>query len=133
MGAVVISASVAGAQSAEAIVDVILPPNHAPFIDQPITYDGDGDLVAPGDIRNMARQLTALKIDEPVAILVPAVDLNGDLLTISASGLPPGLTINAATGAITGRPTQAGTYQVAVSAADGMQSANRTFELTVED
>ena len=49
----------------------------------------------------------------------------------AASGLPPGLTLNASTGAITGTPTTAGTYAVAVSAAGiaGPGSATITFQI----
>lgn len=133
VGTVAISATLPNGPTAETTVQVILPPNHAPFIDEPVTHDGEGELVAPGDIRNLARRLSPLKVDEPVAILVPTVDLNGDLLTISATGLPPGLTISAGTGAISGAPTQAGTFQVAVFATDGIQEANRVFELIIED
>jgi hypothetical protein len=44
---------------------------------------------------------------------------SGQTLTYSASGLPAGLSINSATGLISGTPTTAGTYNVTVTARDG--------------
>jgi hypothetical protein len=40
-------------------------------------------------------------------------------LTYSAAGLPTGVSIDAASGAVSGTPTTAGTYEVTVTAADG--------------
>jgi hypothetical protein len=48
-----------------------------------------------------------------------ATDANGDLLTWSASGLPPGLTINPASGLISGIPTSAGVHAATVTVTDG--------------
>ena len=39
--------------------------------------------------------------------------------SISSGSLPPGLTLNSATGAITGTPTKAGTYPYSIKAVDG--------------
>ncbi len=60
-----------------------------------------------------------------------ASDPNGDTLSYSAGGLPPGLGINGSTGRITGAPTVAGTYSVSVAASDGYNSAGTTFGWTV--
>jgi hypothetical protein len=48
---------------------------------------------------------------------IQASDSNGEALTFSATGLPPGLRISAS-GSISGTPTRAGTYTVTVRAAD---------------
>ena len=44
---------------------------------------------------------------------------SGQTLSYSAAGLPPGLSVNSATGVISGTPATAGTYNVTVSARDG--------------
>ncbi|MES1206656.1 MAG: putative Ig domain-containing protein, partial [Pseudomonadota bacterium] len=50
-------------------------------------------------------------------------------LTFSATGLPAGLTLDAATGIISGTAPAAGSYAVAVSAANGMGSASATLTI----
>lgn len=44
-------------------------------------------------------------------------------ITYGATGLPAGLTINTATGAITGTPTASGTFSASITATNGTQSA----------
>ncbi len=58
--------------------------------------------------------------------------VGSDPLTYTATGLPPGLSINSATGYITGTPTQPGTYPVALSATNraGTGSAVLTIVIT---
>src|SRR5207247_372422 len=53
--------------------------------------------------------------------------------TYSATGLPPSLTVNAATGLISGTIslTSAGTYSVTATASDGSLSNSKTFTWTV--
>ncbi len=53
-----------------------------------------------------------------VSLQLQASSSAGYPLTFGASGLPAGLSINPATGLISGSPTTSGTYSVAVSAAD---------------
>jgi hypothetical protein len=53
---------------------------------------------------------------------------------VALSGLPAGLAINSATGAITGTPTASGTFNVSVQVTDSatpQQSSSATFPLTV--
>lgn len=51
----------------------------------------------------------------------------------SASNLPPGLSLNRATGAITGTPTTAGTYPVSISATNSGGTGTATILFTIED
>jgi len=46
--------------------------------------------------------------------------VNHNSMTFTATGLPPGLSIDPTTGSIYGTPTQSGSYQVTVSFSDGM-------------
>ena len=58
-------------------------------------------------------------------------DPRGDVLTYSATGLPPGITVMASTGYIAGTPTTAGSYSVTARASDGVLTASQTFTWTV--
>jgi PKD repeat protein len=68
-----------------------------------------------------------------VSLQLAASDPDGDVLTYSATGLPPSLTVTAATGLISGTlsPTSAGTYSVTATASDGSLSNSKTFTWTV--
>jgi len=68
------------------------------------------------------------------AITVDFTDPDGDALSYSATGLPAGVAINAATGTITGSPGAVGTSSVTVTATDtdGASASSNTFTITVE-
>jgi YVTN family beta-propeller protein len=66
-----------------------------------------------------------------VNLQLQASDPNGDVLRYGATGLPPGLSLNAGTGAISGRPTSTGSFNVAVTASDGVNTASAGFTWTV--
>ena len=70
-----------------------------------------------------------------VSVALAATDPDGDALTFDATGLPPGLTIDATTGLISGPLpyTAAGTYPVTVTVTDGLASDTRTVTWTVTD
>jgi hypothetical protein len=84
-----------------------------------ITSPGD-QINAPGDT---------------VTLPIQANDADGDTLSYSAGGLPPGLNIDSATGVISGSiASTAGSatpYAVTVSASDGTNSASASFNWTV--
>jgi large repetitive protein len=61
-----------------------------------------------------------------------ATDANGDVITYSASGLPPGLSFNASTRTFSGTPTSMGTYTVTCTATDSRGAAtNVSFIISV--
>ncbi len=64
-----------------------------------------------------------------------ATDADGDTLTYSATGLPGGATINAATGVISGTlsSTSSGIHNVTVTVSDGVATDTDTFTWTVTD
>ena len=66
---------------------------------------------------------------EVISQTLVASDFDGDSLSFSATGLPPGLIINAATGEITGTATTAGIYEVTATAGDG-QGASDTVNFS---
>lgn len=69
--------------------------------------------------------------DVPVTIAPSASDPDGDVLTWSATGLPPGVAIDPATGALSGAPTTPGAYTVEVTASSWGASASTSFAWTV--
>ncbi|MBB5039016.1 lectin-like domain-containing protein [Prosthecobacter dejongeii] len=61
-----------------------------------------------------------------------AADINQDSLAYTASGLPPGLSIHATTGVISGTPTASGTYTPTVIVSDGnTPPINVSFSWTI--
>jgi hypothetical protein len=74
-------------------------------------------------------------IGDAVSIPVSASDPDGDPLFFSAQNLPPGVSIDPATGLIQGTlgPASAGTRTVTVGVSDGPTAASWTFYWTVRD
>jgi hypothetical protein len=63
-----------------------------------------------------------------VTLALQGHDADGDHVTFSATGLPPGLTLNSGTGVIGGTlPSTPGNYQVTATASDGTASTSQTF------
>ncbi|KAA2250729.1 glycoside hydrolase [Solihabitans fulvus] len=83
-------------------------------------------------VANPGAQSTA--VGTAVSVQVTATDsTSGQTLSYSATGLPPGLAINAGTGLISGTPTTAGTYPVTITVQDGTGasgSASLTWTVT---
>ncbi|HEU0202797.1 MAG TPA: PA14 domain-containing protein [Burkholderiaceae bacterium] len=70
-------------------------------------------------------------VDSSVVLQLNASDPNGDPLSFSSTGLPPGLALDTTTGRITGGPTTLGNYNVVVAVSDGVNSATANFTWSV--
>jgi hypothetical protein len=66
-----------------------------------------------------------------VSVRVAGSDSKGRALVYRATGLPAGLSIDAATGVISGTPAASGTSAVTVTASSGHASASVSFVFTV--
>jgi hypothetical protein len=66
-----------------------------------------------------------------VNLAITVSDPNGDAITLSATGLPTGLSVNSAARTITGTPTTEGTYNVTLTASDAQSSASQSFTWTI--
>ena len=66
-------------------------------------------------------------VNTAASLQIHATDsASGQTLTYSATGLPPGLSINASTGLISGTPTATGSYNVTVTVKDGTNASGST-------
>jgi hypothetical protein len=70
-------------------------------------------------------------VGQSVSLQLTASDPDGQPISFTAAGLPPGLTIGTNTGAIVGQPTTAGSYTVTVTVSDGSLTASQTFAWTI--
>lgn len=82
------------------------------------------DVVPPGN--------QASYIGQSVSLQMIGSGPAGSVLTWSATGLPAGLSINAATGRITGSPTATGTSSVRVTLSNGNSSSFEDFTWVVQ-
>lgn len=102
----------------------------------------DGQLTATASFllvvtaTNRAPELTPigdleLTVGQLVDLTVEARDPDGDVLSFAASGLPAALTIDPATGRITGTVEQVGGFPVEVMVSDGPVTTRTGFTITV--
>ncbi|MGH0035047.1 MAG: putative Ig domain-containing protein [Myxococcota bacterium] len=84
-----------------------------------IVTSGTPRATAPADPRHT--------VGETVSLTLEAGDPDGDALTFAATGLPDGLSLDPATGEISGTPTRSGIYTVAVVVDDGSDAVGIGF------
>jgi hypothetical protein len=82
----------------------------------------------PPTVENPGPQVT--QQDVPVTLQVAVDDEDGDPVTVTATGLPPGLEMDAA-GEISGAPIAEGVFNVTVDADDGQDNTAINFSWTV--
>lgn len=70
----------------------------------------------------------AAKLNTPCSYTITA---SGNPTSFTATGLPPGLSVNSGTGVISGNPTSTGTYSVNISASNSRASGSATLSVTV--
>ena len=83
---------------------------------------------APPALTNPGTQSS--KVGQPASLQLIGSDPKGDVLTYSATGLPPGLKLMASTGYVSGTPTTSGSYSVTARVSDGTLTASQTFTWT---
>lgn len=102
--------------------------------------DGDGKTITtnyPLAVTNPLALATTTLADGTVGVTytpqnIPAATGGVGPYTYTATGLPPGLSFNPATRAITGTPTQAGNYSVTVTATDSQsKTVSASYSLKV--
>lgn len=85
--------------------------------------DGSLLLLNPGDVTGI--------VGVPATVQLRA-SASTDVLTYSATGLPYGVAIDAATGLISGTPSMEGSHQVTATVSSGLNVASESFVWTVK-
>jgi hypothetical protein len=80
---------------------------------------------APPILQNPGNRTST--VGQPATLQLVGSDPQSQPLTYSATGLPPGLTVMASTGFVSGTGTRAGTYDVTARASDGTLTASQQF------
>lgn len=85
--------------------------------------DASLKLSNPGDVTSI--------VGVPATVQLTASASAAGALTYDASGLPPGVAIDAATGLISGKPITEGSYRVTATVTSGLNAASESFVWTV--
>lgn len=83
----------------------------------------------PPTLTNPGGRSSALQ--QPASLQLQGSDPDGQSVSYSAAGLPPGLSLQASTGFISGTPATAGSFTVAATVSDGVLTATQSFTWTV--
>jgi hypothetical protein len=94
-------------------------------LDGPNSAEVCGYSDAPPTLQNPGSRTST--VGQPVTLQLVGSDPQSQPLTYSATGLPPGLSVMASTGYISGTGTTAGTYNVTARANDGSLTATQQF------
>ena len=98
-------------------------------VEGPKSSEACGDSNAPPTLVNPGDRTSA--VGQAVTLQLEGSDPESQPLTYSATGLPPGLTLMASTGFISGAGTTAGTYAVTARASDGALTTSQLFTWTI--
>ena len=101
----------------------------SPTLEGPQSNEVCGYSDAPPVLTNPGNQSSM--VGQPTTLQLAATDPDGQAVTYSATGLPPGLSLMASTGYISGSGTSAGTYVVSVTASDGVLATSQSFTWTL--
>ena len=96
-----------------------------------VIYDAPATTNQPPTLTQPANQSTLHNTAASLSLV--ASDPEGATLRFTATGLPPGLAINATSGVISGTAVTIGTFNVTATVSDGALSASRSFTWTVRD
>ncbi len=97
----------------------------ASMLEGPSSTEVCGYSNAPPTLVNPGNRTSS--VGQAVTLQLVGSDPASEPLTYSASALPPGITLMASTGFISGAGTTAGTYSVTVSVTDGVMAASQPF------
>jgi hypothetical protein len=96
-------------------------------LEGPKSNEACGYSNAPPTLQNPGNQSST--VGQAVSLQLAGSD--SQPLTYSATGLPPGVSVMASTGFISGSGTTAGSYSVTAKASDGVLSASQSFMWTM--
>lgn len=108
-------------------------PGQPPAPSQPTPTPGPAVPVPPQPLMLVQPPNQTTRVHTNAALALTVTNLYGKALTFSATGLPPGLSINSTTGVISGLTGTTGFYQVSVTVTDGSLSVSGNFTWSIVD
>jgi len=95
-----------------------------PSVAKVLQVSSQGLRSGPASIKAMSDMTSREGVSLELNLVIS--DPDGDVLTVSATGLPDGLVLNPASGVITGTPTVAGSFPVVITVDDNSEGASST-------